>query len=131
VSDGERFVLVLDATEARSRAGQLVEVVRDGSGRPVLAELADRRELAHRAAVEAFARDSRMTFLRTVPEGFVGRVQAGPAGSGHLTVSDGARFVLVRATPEALALAGRTVEVAHDAQGRFVGLRARSLDRGR
>jgi type IV secretory pathway VirD2 relaxase len=132
VSDGERFVLVPDAPEGRSRTGQLVEVVRDGSGRPVLAEeLADRRELARQTAGETFAREKRMTFLRTVPESFVGRVQEGPTGSGHLAVSDGARFVLVPATPEALALAGRTVEVAHDAQGRFVGLRARSLDRGR
>jgi hypothetical protein len=77
------------------------------------------------------ARDTRMTFLSTVPEGFVGRVQAGPALAGHLTVSDGAWFVLVPATPEALALAGRAVEVARDAQGRFVGLRPRSLDRER
>jgi type IV secretory pathway VirD2 relaxase len=132
VTDGVRFVLVPDAPEARSRTGQLVEVVRDGSGRSVLAEeLADRRELARRAAGETFARDSRLTFLTTVPEGFVGRVQAGPAGSGHLAVSDGARFVLVPATPKALALQGRTVDVARDAHGRFVGLRARSLDRGR
>jgi type IV secretory pathway VirD2 relaxase len=132
VTDGVRFVLVKDAPEARLRTGQLVEVVGDASGRPVLAkELADRQELARRAAGEAFARENRMTFLTTVPEGFVGRVQAGPAGSGHLAVSDGARFVLVPATSEGLALKGRTVEVARDEQGRFVGLRARSLDRGR
>jgi hypothetical protein len=132
VTDGVRVVLVPDALEARSRTGQLVEVVRDSSGRPVLAEdLADRRELARRAAGETFARENRMTFLGTAPEGFVGRVQAGPAGSGHLAVSDGARFVLVAATPDAFALVGKTVEVARDAQGRFVGLRPRSLDRGR
>ncbi len=132
VTDGERFVLVPDAREMRSRIGQLVDVVRDGSGRPLLAEpVADRQELARRAAGEAFARERRMTFLETVPERFAGRVQAGPAGSGHLAVSDGARFVLVPTTPEALALAGRTVEVMRDAQGRSVGLRAPSLDRGR
>ncbi len=33
VSDGARFVLVPDAPEARSRIGQLVEVVRDAQGR--------------------------------------------------------------------------------------------------
>jgi hypothetical protein len=33
VSDGVRFVLVPDAPEARSRTGQLVEVVRDAQGR--------------------------------------------------------------------------------------------------
>jgi hypothetical protein len=90
-------------------------------------------ELARRAAGEAFARESRMTFLASVPEGFAGRVRAGPAGSPYVAVSDGARFVLVPATPEAeaLALRGRTVDVARDAQGRFVGLRDRSLDLGR
>jgi hypothetical protein len=132
VSDGVRFVLVPDTPEARSKAGQLVEVVREAGGRAVLAEVrGDRGELARQAAGETFARDTRMAFLETVPERFVGRVQAGPAGSGHLAISDGARFVLVPATPEALALAGRTVEVARDAQGRFVGLRPRSLDRER
>ncbi len=132
VTDGERFVLVPDAPEARSRTGQLVDVVRDGSGRPLLAEeLADRRDLARQMAGETFARETRTAFLTSVPEGFVGRVQAGPAVSGFLAVSDGARFVLVPATPEARALAGRTVEVARDALGRSVDLRARSLDRGR
>jgi type IV secretory pathway VirD2 relaxase len=132
VSDGARFVLVPDTPEARSQTGRLVEVVRDAGGRHVLGEArADRGELARRAAGETFARDIRMTFLETVPERFVGRVQAAPAGSGHLAISDGARFVLVPATPEAVALAGRTVEVARDAQGRFVGLRPRSLDRER
>jgi len=88
-------------------------------------------ELGRRAAGETFARETRMTFLPSVPAGFAGRVQAGLAGSPYLTVSDGARFVLVPATPEALALRGQTVDVGRDAQGRFVGLHARSLDRGR
>ncbi len=33
VTDGARFVLVPDAPEARSRTGQIVEVVRDAQGR--------------------------------------------------------------------------------------------------
>jgi type IV secretory pathway VirD2 relaxase len=132
VTDGERFVLVPDAPEARSRTGQLVDVVRDGSGRPRLGEeLANRAELARQTAGERFAREHRLTFLTTVPERFVGRVCAGPAGSGLLAISDGARFVLVPATPEALALDGRTVDVARDPQGRFMGVRAPGLDRGR
>jgi hypothetical protein len=132
VTDGERFVLVPDTREARSRTGQIVDVVRDGSGRLLLAEeLADRLDLARRAAGEKFARETRMTFLNTVPEGFRGRVEAQPRGSSYLAISDGARFVLVPATPEALALHGRTVDVVRDAHGRFVGLRAQSLDRGR
>ena len=86
----------------------------DGPG-PSAEELADRRESPRRASAGP-ARRSRASSgwpsLRTVPEGFVGRVLAGPAGSGHLAVSDGARFVLVPATPETLAqLEGRTVEV--------------------
>jgi hypothetical protein len=132
VTDGERFVLVPDTRETRSRIGQLVDVVRDGSGRELLAEeLADRLETARRAAGEKFARETRMTFLSTVPEGFRGRVEAQPRGSSYLTVSDGARFVLVPATPETLALHGKTVDVTRDAHARFVGLRPRSLDRGR
>jgi hypothetical protein len=62
---------------------------------------------------------------------FVGRVQTVPRGSGYLAVSDGARFVLVPATPEARTLTGRSVEIARDAQGRVVGLRTPDLDLGR
>jgi type IV secretory pathway VirD2 relaxase len=132
VTDGERFVLVPDTREARSLTGQLVDAVRDGSGRLLLAEeLGDRVERARRAAGEKFARETRMTFLKTIPEGFRGRVGVQPGGSPYLAVSDGARFVVVPATPEALALVGKTVDVARDAHGRFVGLRARILDRGR
>jgi type IV secretory pathway VirD2 relaxase len=132
VSDGVRFVLIEGGPNKGSRIGQLVEVARDGSGRAVLAEeLASRGEHARRAAGESFARDTGMTFLKTVPEGFVGRLHAGPPGLGHLAVSDGARFVLVSATPEALALAGRTVAVERDPQGRFLGVRPRRLDRER
>lgn len=46
VSDGARFVLVDDSPRARLRMGLDVQVVRDTSGRPVLAhELALRRQL--------------------------------------------------------------------------------------
>ncbi len=72
-----------------------------------------------------------MTFLEALPERFTGRVGEGPAGSAYCAVSSGARFVLVPATPEVLALRGRTVDVARDAQGRFVGLRPRDHDLGR
>jgi hypothetical protein len=132
VSDGARFVLVRGSREAHSRVGKVVEVVRDAAGRPTIADdRALRGELARQKAGEAFARDTRRIFLRTVPEGFVGRVQPGPSGSGHLAVLDGVRFVLAPESREALALAGKTVEVARDAQGRFVGLRPRTLDRKR
>jgi hypothetical protein len=103
-----------------------------GSGRVAGAgEPPHRPELARRAAGEAFGREHRMTFLEKVPERFAGRIEVGPAGSGYLAVSDGARFVLVPAAPASRALMGTKVEVTCDAHGRFVGLRPRGLDLGR
>jgi hypothetical protein len=132
VTDGKHLLLVSDTREARSRMGQLVDVSRDALGRPCLVEQrADRVGLALRAAGEKIARQTGMTFLDAIPERFNGRVREGPAGSPYCAVSSGAHFVLVRATPEVLALRGRTVDVARDAQGRFVGLRPRDRDLGR
>jgi type IV secretory pathway VirD2 relaxase len=132
VADGKHFVLISGTREARSRMGQLVDVSRDASGRLRLVEEPDNRvELALRAAGEKVARQTGMTFLEAVPERFTGRVREGPAGSAYCAVSSGTRFVLVPATPEVLALRGRTVEVARDAQGRFLGLRPRDHDLGR
>jgi len=135
VTDGTRFVLVAATPQVRAWSGQTVEVSRDAGGRIQLAEdparVAERQELARRGAGEKLARETRRTFLETVPSGFRGTVQPGPAGSPYLAVSDGARFVLVPATPEARALSGTTVEVSRDAQGRLLALRARDLDRGR
>jgi type IV secretory pathway VirD2 relaxase len=132
VTDGVRFVLVSNTKGARSRTGEIVDVVGDWSGRPVLAEeLAARLELARAAAGETIARETGMAFLRTIPAGFSGRVQPGPPDSPYLAVSDGARFVLVPATPQARTLHGRTVEVTRDVHGHFVGLRAPGLDRWR
>jgi hypothetical protein len=88
-------------------------------------------EHARAAAGEMFAHETGLAFLRNVPAGFAGRVCEGPRGSPYLAVSDGRQFVLVPATPEARALQGRTVDVARDARGHFVGLRTPDLDRGR
>jgi hypothetical protein len=98
---------------------------------PALA--AERQERARQLAGETLARETRKTFLPTVPNGFRGWVQPGPEGAPHLAISDGRRFILVPATPEARALSGKTVEVSRDAQVRLVGLhrRDRDLDRGR
>jgi hypothetical protein len=132
VTDGKQFVLVPAAREARARMGEPVDVARDALGRLRLVEEQDNRvELALRAAGEKIARQTGMTFLEAVPERFTGRVGEGPAGSAYCAVSSGAHFVLVPATPEVLALRGRTVDVARDAQGRFVGLRPRDRDIGR
>ncbi len=129
VTDGMRFVLVPAAREARCRMGELVDVSRDASGRLRLAPEPDNRmELALRAAGENFARQTGMKFWEAIPERFTGRVREGPAGSPYCAVTRGTHFVLVPATPEVLALRGRTVEVTRDAQGRFVGLRPRERD---
>ena len=117
VTDGKHFVLVPGTRDARSRIGQLVDVSRDASGRPCLVEEHhDRVELGLRAAGEKIARQTGMTFLQAIPERFTGRVREGPVSSPYCAVSSGAHFVLVPATPEVLALRGRTVDVARDAR---------------
>ncbi len=94
---------------------------------------AERQERARQLAGETLARETRQTFLPNVPNDFRGWVQPGPEGAPHLAISDGRRFILVPATPEARAFSGKTVDVSRDAQVRLVGLqrRDRDLDRGR
>ncbi|MGH7440141.1 MAG: DUF3363 domain-containing protein, partial [Polyangiaceae bacterium] len=88
-------------------------------------------DLKRRAVGREMAQQTGQQFLESAPPGFRGLVQRGPEGSPYLAVSDGARFVLLPATRERLALEGRTVELVRDAHGRLVDLRAPSLDRGR
>jgi hypothetical protein len=88
-------------------------------------------ELQRRTVGREMAQQTGQRFLESTPPGFQGFVQPGPEGSGYLAVSDGARFVLLPSTRERLALAGRTVELVHDAHGDLVDVRAPSLDRGR
>jgi hypothetical protein len=136
VSDGQRFVLVPASREARGCLGRVVEVSRDAFGRAMIHGLArddEHQELARRAAGETLARATGRTFLEMVPEHFGGRVQPATAPMPYLEVSDGRRFILIPASPETLALSGKTVDVSRDAQGRFLGLRPRDRDpdRGR
>ncbi len=81
------------------------------------------RELERRALGAEIAARSGMTFLARVPEGFRGRIQpaerAGPPDA-YAVVSDGQRFVVLRATPALRALQGQSVAVARDAKGRLV-----------
>jgi hypothetical protein len=81
------------------------------------------RELERRGLGAEIAARSGMTFLARVPEGFRGRIQpaerAGPPGA-YAVVSDGERFVVLRATPALRALQGQSVAVARDAKGRLV-----------
>jgi type IV secretory pathway VirD2 relaxase len=132
VTDGRHFVLVPAARDARSRMGELVDVSRDASGRfQLVKDHHDGVDLTLRAAGEKVAQETGMTFLEALPERFTGRIGEALSGSAYCAVSRGMHFVLVPATPEVLALSGRTVEVAGDAQGRFVSLRPRDRDLGR
>ncbi len=85
--------------------------------------LAKLRELERRALGAEIAARSGLTFLARVPEDFRGRIQpaerAGPPGA-YAVVSDGQRFVVLRATPALRALQGQSVAVARDAKGRLV-----------
>jgi type IV secretory pathway VirD2 relaxase len=131
VSDGQRFVLVHATREARACVGRSVNVSRDASGRAVVdspAREVDRQELARRAAGETVARATGRTFLETVPANFSGRVLPVPGARPYLEVSDGQRFILIPASIETVALAGKTVDVSRDAQGRFAGLHPRERD---
>ncbi len=85
--------------------------------------IAKLRELERRGLGVEIAARSSLTFLARVPEGFRGRIQpaerAGPP-STYAVVSDGERFVVLRATPALRALQGKSVAVARDAKGRLV-----------
>jgi hypothetical protein len=81
------------------------------------------RELERRALGAEIAARSGQTFLARAPEGFRGRIEpaerAGPPGA-YALVSDGQRFVVLRATPALRALQGQSVAVARDAKGRLI-----------
>jgi len=114
----------------------------------------DRRELLHRLGIgpddptrhaklseverSAVGREiagrSGLTFLAHAPDGFSGRAQRadGPmASSAYTIISDGQRFILLRATPALRALHGQSVAVTRDANGRLLVRRALDKDRGR
>ena len=58
-----------------------------------------------------------------IPDAFRGRVQLGDAGApgaSYAVVSDGQRFVVLRATAALRALHGKTVTVTRDAKGRLL-----------
>jgi hypothetical protein len=112
------------ALERRRDVLQKLGIAPDDLGRgPKVADL------KRRTVGREIARQSGQQFLESAPPGFRGQVQPGP--EGYLAVSDGVRFVVLPATRESLALVGKTVELAHDARGRIVGLRPPSLDHER
>ena len=125
-----------------------------GLGADVRQALAERREALRRLGIEPddpnraaklqdlerrefgadIASRSGLTFLARVPEGFRGRIEsaerAGPPGA-YTLVSDGERFVVLRAPPLLRALQGQSVEVTRDAKGRLVVRPALDKDLGR
>lgn len=88
------------------------------------------RAIERRAVGEEMAARTGQAFLDRAPDRFRGRLQAGPQGTPYAVVTDGARFVLVPASDQVRAFAGKTVVVARDAQGRFA-VRAAERDRDR
>ncbi len=85
--------------------------------------IAKLRELERRGLGAEIAARSGRTFLPRVPEGFRGHIEPAegrdPPGA-YAVVSDGARFVVLRATPALRALQGQSVAVVRDAKGRLV-----------
>ena len=85
------------------------------------------REVERRAVGRGIAARSGRLFLPSAPDAFRGRVHVGDPGSpegGYAVISDGQRFVVLRATPGLRAAQGKTVAITRDAQGRLlVGLR--------
>jgi hypothetical protein len=94
------------------------------------------RDLEHDCVVRQFATRSGQVHLPSIPDGFRGRLQMidpqEPSGSpGFAVVSDGSRFVLVRAATSDRASVGRTVTVTRDGKGRAVVRPAEDKDLGR
>jgi type IV secretory pathway VirD2 relaxase len=87
------------------------------------------RDLERRAVGKEIAARSGRHFLDPPPARFRGVVEQGSQDGRYVAVSDGVRFVLLRASPQWRALQGQSVEVAHHAQGPFIVRRARDRDR--
>jgi hypothetical protein len=91
------------------------------------------RELERRDLGGKMAARSRQTFLPSAPDTFRGRLELGDAGSpggSYAVVSDGQRFILLRATAALRAAQGTTVAIARDAKGRLLVRTAPDKDIG-
>jgi hypothetical protein len=92
------------------------------------------RELERRRVGAEVAARARQTFLPTAPADFRGRVQvdeAGPSGEAYAVVSDGERFVVLRATAALRAEQNKTVTLTRDAKGRLIVRPSPEHDLGR
>jgi type IV secretory pathway VirD2 relaxase len=91
-------------------------------------------ELERRAVGREIAARSGHAFFPNAPEAFRGRVQvgdAGPSGEAYAVISDGQRFILLRATTALRAAHGKAVTVSRDGQGRLLVRPALDQDLGR
>jgi type IV secretory pathway VirD2 relaxase len=98
--------------------------------------MAKLRDLEGQCVARQFAARSGQVHLPSVPDGFRGRLQMtdpqAPAGSPeYAVVSDGSRFVVVRASTVERASDGRTVTVTRDGKGRAVVRPSRDTDLAR
>jgi type IV secretory pathway VirD2 relaxase len=81
------------------------------------------RDLERRGVGNDVALRSGQTFVANAPDAFRGRVErasASPRRSDFVVVSDGRRFVVVRATPSLLAAEGKAVLLTRDARGQVL-----------
>jgi hypothetical protein len=92
------------------------------------------RELERRRVGGEIAARARQTFLPTAPDAFRGRVQvgeAGPSGEAYAVVTDGERFVVLRATAALRAAESKTVSLTRDPKGRLIVRPSPEHDLGR
>jgi hypothetical protein len=80
------------------------------------------RELDRRAVGEGIAARSGQLFLPSAPDGIRGRVELAnaPDGRPYVVVSDGSRFVVLRATASLRLAQGKRVAVGRDTKGRLL-----------
>jgi type IV secretory pathway VirD2 relaxase len=106
------------AVEERREALRLLGVEPDDPNRSAKLRELERRQLGGEIATR-----SRQAFLPSAPDAFRGRLELGDArspGAAYAVVSDGQRFILLRATPALRAAQGTTVTVTRDAKGRLL-----------
>ena len=106
---------VLVAIERRRQALRELGIAPDDPERD-----AKVRGLERRAVGRDIARQTGQQFLESIPSRFRGRLQSAPEDAPYLAVTDGARFVLIAATPQTRSRTGQTIDLARDASGRVL-----------
>ena len=115
-----RWGLGADVRQAVTRRQEVLHRLGIEPGEPE--RVAKLRELERRNVGTEIAARSRQTFLVRVPDGFRGEIlpaQGTGPPNAYVMMSDGGRFVLLRATPALRALQGQFVAVTRDDKGRL------------